>query len=161
MHGCFVHQVQDLVGRKARIAQDNTLSCEAHAHQIQNLALGSTSGAIVRLEELALTFTYLPSSRVFGFSATDLTAGGADTEVTLDNVEEYADLTTSFCLEKGIARQLEAFHAGFCKVFPMDKLRAFSPEEVRVMLCGDQNPQWSRDDLLNYTEPKLGYTRDR
>jgi hypothetical protein len=29
------------------------------------------------------------------------------------------------------------------------------------MLCGDQNPHWSRDDLLNYTEPKLGYTRDR
>jgi len=84
-----------------------------------------------------------------------------DLQVTIDNVEEYAELTESFCLERGIARQMQAFYQGFNQVFPMDKLRAFSPEEVRVMLCGDQNPQWTREDLLNYTEPKLGYTRDR
>ncbi|XP_021929507.1 E3 ubiquitin-protein ligase HECTD1 isoform X4 [Zootermopsis nevadensis] len=160
VRGRFLHQLQELVARKARIAQDNTLSCEARAHQIQNLALVPSSGPVMRLEDLAITFTYLPSSRVFGYTAADLALGGADTEVTLDNVEEYGDLTTAFCLEKGIARQLESFCAGFGRVFPMDKLRAFSPEEVRVMLCGDQNPQWSRDDLLNYTEPKLGYTRD-
>lgn len=56
---------------------------------------------------------------------------------------------------------MEALRSGFCHVFPLSKLRAFTPSEVRVMLCGDQNPQWSRDDLLNYTEPKLGYTKDR
>ncbi|PNF13783.1 hypothetical protein B7P43_G12447 [Cryptotermes secundus] len=160
VRGRFLHQLQELVARKARIAQDNTLSCETRAHQIQNLALVPSSGPVVRLEDLAITFTYLPSSRVFGYTAADLADGGADMEVTLDNVEEYGDLTMAFCLEKGIARQLESFHAGFYRVFPMDKLRAFSPEEVRVMLCGDQNPQWSREDLLNYTEPKLGYTRD-
>lgn len=160
VRGRFLHQLQELVARKTRIAQDNTLSCETRAHQIQNLALVPSSGPVMRLEDLAITFTYLPSSRVFGYTAADLASGGADMEVTLDNVEEYADLTTAFCLEKGIARQLESFHAGFYRVFPMDKLRAFSPEEVRVMLCGDQNPQWSREDLLNYTEPKLGYTRD-
>ncbi|KAL3228362.1 hypothetical protein MRX96_048594 [Rhipicephalus microplus] len=55
---------------------------------------------------------------------------------------------------------MEAFRAGFCKVFPMEKLGAFSCEEVRLMLCGEQNPVWSREDVLNYTEPKLGYTRD-
>lgn len=76
-------------------------------------------------------------------------------------MEEYSELTTAFCLEKGVARQLEAFHAGFNKVFPMSKLKAFSPDEVRIMLCGDQNPHWTREDVLNYTEPKLGYTRDR
>ncbi|XP_067009629.1 E3 ubiquitin-protein ligase HECTD1 isoform X3 [Anabrus simplex] len=160
VRGRFLHQLQELVARKARIIQDNTLSCEARAHQIQNLALVPSSGPIVRLEDLAITFTYLPSSRIFGFTAAELTPGGADIEVVMDNVEEYADLTTSFCLEKGIARQLEAFYTGFCRVFPMDKLRAFSPEEVRVMLCGDQNPQWTREDLINYTEPKLGYTKD-
>lgn len=82
-------------------------------------------------------------------------------QVTMDNVEEYNDLTTSFCLEKGITRQLNAFHSGFNKVFPITKLKAFSPDEVRIMLCGDQNPHWTREDVLNYTEPKLGYTRDR
>lgn len=82
-------------------------------------------------------------------------------QVSLDNVEEYIESTSRFCLEKGIARQMEAFRAGFCRVFPLSKLRAFTPNEVRVMLCGDQNPHWTREDLLNYTEPKLGYTRDR
>lgn len=37
----------------------------------------------------------------------------------------------------------------------------FQPEELRLMLCGDQNPTWTREDLLAYTEPKLGYSVDR
>lgn len=51
--------------------------------------------------------------------------------------------------------------AGFNIVFPMEKLGAFSPEEVRLMLCGDQNPTWTKEDILAFTEPKLGFTRDR
>ncbi|GBM00376.1 E3 ubiquitin-protein ligase Ufd4 [Araneus ventricosus] len=50
--------------------------------------------------------------------------------------------------------------AGFNVVFPMEKLGAFSPEEVRLMLCGDQNPTWTKEDILAYTEPKLGFTRE-
>ena len=30
-------------------------------------------------------------------------------EVTLDNVEEYIELVTDFCLNTGIRRQMEAF----------------------------------------------------
>nr|CAD7443554.1 unnamed protein product [Timema bartmani] len=156
VRGHFLQQLNDLSSRKARIAQDNTLSYEDRVRQIQNLGLGQA----VRLEDLAITFTYQPSSRAFGFSVAELAPSGSDMEVTLDNLEEYVDLTTSFCLEQGVARQMESFRAGFSRVFPMDKLRAFSPEEVRVMLCGDQNPHWTREDLLNYTEPKLGYTKD-
>lgn len=113
------------------------------------------------MEDLALTFTYLPSSSVYGYSSVELVPSGADIEVNIENIEEYVELTTSFCLENGIARQMEAFKQGFTTVFPMEKLAAFSPNELRIMLCGDQNPEWSREDLLNYTEPKLGYTKDR
>ena len=28
------------------------------------------------------------------------------------------------------------------------------------MLCGDQCPVFTREDIIRYTEPKLGYTRD-
>ena len=42
----------------------------------------------------------------------------------------------------------------------MEKLALFSPEELQLMLCGEQVPQWSREDILNYTEPKYGYTRE-
>ena len=51
--------------------------------------------------------------------------------------------------------------AGFDQVFPMEKLFLFSPTELQMILCGDQFPQWTRDDIINYTEPKLGYTRER
>lgn len=156
----FLKQIKELVKEKHKIMQDHSLSFETKSHQIQNLCLNHSSGPVL-LEDLALTFTYAPSSSTFGFPAIELISNGADIDVNIENIEEYADLTTAFNLDKGIARQLDAFYKGFCTVFPMEKLAAFSPEEMRIMLCGDQNPQWSRDDLINYTEPKLGYTKDR
>ncbi|XP_054264078.1 E3 ubiquitin-protein ligase HECTD1-like [Macrosteles quadrilineatus] len=156
--GRFLRELRELVVRKQRIAQDNTLSPETRARQIQNLSLVSSDGS--RLEDLMITFNYLPGSKVYGFNSVDLVNNGSDIEVGLDNLEEYLELTTQFILETGITRQMEALRAGFNQVFPLRKLHAFTPSEVRVMLCGDQNPQWTREDLLNYTEPKLGYTKD-
>jgi len=43
----------------------------------------------------------------------------------------------------------------------MEKLHSFSPSELVVMLCGEQCPQWTREDIMQYTEPKLGFTKDR
>ena len=43
----------------------------------------------------------------------------------------------------------------------MQKLQTFSPEELRLLVCGEQSPSWSRSDLLSYTEPKFGYTKER
>ena len=43
----------------------------------------------------------------------------------------------------------------------MERLQTFSPYELQLLLCGEQAPSWSRDDILNYTEPKYGYNRDR
>ena len=42
----------------------------------------------------------------------------------------------------------------------MEKLGPFTPEELQLMLSGEQVPQWTREDIMNYTEPKFGYTRD-
>jgi hypothetical protein len=28
------------------------------------------------------------------------------------------------------------------------------------MMCGDQYPSWTKEDVLAFTEPKLGYTRE-
>jgi E3 ubiquitin-protein ligase HECTD1 len=53
------------------------------------------------------------------------------------------------------------FLDGFNSVYPMEKLHSFSPTELALLLCGDQTPEWSKDDILNYTDPKLGYTRER
>lgn len=43
----------------------------------------------------------------------------------------------------------------------MEKMSSFSHKEVQMILCGNQSPSWTADDIINYTEPKLGYTRDR
>ena len=62
--------------------------------------------------------------------------------------------------DKHIFFQMRAFREGFDRVFPLSTLRAYSPEEVQRLLSGEQCPEWSRDDILNFTEPKLGYTRE-
>ncbi|XP_065207160.1 E3 ubiquitin-protein ligase HECTD1 isoform X3 [Planococcus citri] len=157
----FLIELKELASRKSKIAYDNTLSLEAKSCQIKNLSLNdSTTEPAVRLEDLAMTFSYLPSSRVFGFTSVDLVKNGVDIDVTMDNVDEYIDLSYKFFLETGIRRQMEALRDGFCRVFSMSKLSAFTPNEIRLMLCGDQNPHWTREDLLNYTDPKLGYTKE-
>ena len=50
---------------------------------------------------------------------------------------------------------------GFDRVFPMKRLRVFSPYELRLLLCGEQSPSWTKDDVLKYTEPKYGYNQER
>lgn len=156
----FLKYIKQMVRDKQKIVQDHTLSPEDKMNQIQNLTFNYPTMTMT-LTDLALTFTYLPSSEVFGLDSVNLVPNGDDIEVTIDNIEEYAELTSSFCLETGLARQLNAFHQGFCQVFPMEKLAAFSPGEIAMMLCGNQNPEWTKEDLLNYTEPKLGYTKER
>lgn len=52
------------------------------------------------------------------------------------------------------------FTDGFCAVFPMEKLCPFTPDELQLMLSGEQVPQWTIEDIMNYTEPKFGYTRE-
>lgn len=77
--GRFMRELRQLVVRKQRVVQDNTLSPEAKARQIQNLSLVSSDGS--RVEDLMITFNYLPSSKVYGFNSVDLATNGGDIEV--------------------------------------------------------------------------------
>jgi E3 ubiquitin-protein ligase HECTD1 len=156
----FINELSELVQQKQNIEQNDNLTTAEKLEKINQLRLKTSSGSVA-LEDLALTFTYLPSSKVYGYSAAELIPNGANVDVTINNVEEYCDLTIKFCLQDGIAKQLDAFHKGFCEVFSLNKLAAFTPDEARKMICGEQNPEWTREELLNYTEPKLGYSKDR
>lgn len=157
----FLKELQDVVARKQNIEQNDKLNVEEKRNLINNLKVETKSGASVSVEDLALTFTYLPSSNVYGYSYAELILNGALIDVTIQNLEDYCELQMNFCLQDGIAKQLEAFHRGFSQVFPLNKLAAFSPDEARMMICGEQHPEWTREDLINYTEPKLGYSKDR
>ncbi|XP_065095256.1 E3 ubiquitin-protein ligase Ufd4 isoform X4 [Ochlerotatus camptorhynchus] len=155
----FLKELQELVQQKQNIEQNDDLTSEEKLLQISELKFNTKTGSVA-LEDLALTFTYLPSSKNYGYQSADLIPNGSNIDVTISNVEEYCNLTINFCLQEGIAKQLTAFHRGFCEVFPLNKLAAFTPEEIRKMLCGEQNPEWTRDDIMTYTEPKLGYTKE-
>lgn len=156
----FLQDLQELVKKKQAIEQDNGIDEKEKELQINDIKFETNSGA-VSIEDLSLSFTYLPSSTVYRYTSVDLIENGSNVDVTIDNLEEYCDLTLNFCVERGIAKQLDAFHRGFSQVFPVNKLAAFSPDEARMMICGEQNINWTRDDLLNFTEPKLGYTKER
>lgn len=156
----FIQDLQELVQEKQNIEQDDSLTAREKELRISEIKLETKSGTVA-IEDLALTFSYLPSSKAYSYESADLIPNGSNIDVTIDNLEEYCELTVNFCLQNGIAKQLESFHRGFSQVFPINKLAAFSPEEARMMICGEQHPNWTREDLLNHTEPKLGYTKDR
>ncbi|KAK0043521.1 E3 ubiquitin-protein ligase HECTD1 isoform X5 [Biomphalaria pfeifferi] len=157
----FLQQLRDLAARKQRILKDRSLSDDQKNVQLAELALSNPGdSSLIRLEDLGLTFEFDPSSRVHKFHAHHLKPGGGLEEVNMDNIEEYIDLVMDFCFVSGIRRQMEAFRVGFNFVFPMAKLHSFSPMELGSILCGDQAPNWTQEDILNYTEPKLGYTRE-
>uniref|UniRef100_A0A1B0ANY5 E3 ubiquitin-protein ligase n=1 Tax=Glossina palpalis gambiensis TaxID=67801 RepID=A0A1B0ANY5_9MUSC len=156
----FIKELQDLLSRKQALETDMSISNENRQVAIDDLKLQIKNGAEVKLEDLALTFIYLPSSSIYGYEYAELIPNGVNIDVTIDNLEEYCEALINFSLQDGLAKQLDAFHRGFCEVFPLKKLAAFSPTEARMMICGEQHPQWTREDLINYTEPKLGYSKD-
>uniref|UniRef100_A0A0K2TN15 E3 ubiquitin-protein ligase n=1 Tax=Lepeophtheirus salmonis TaxID=72036 RepID=A0A0K2TN15_LEPSM len=157
VRGRFLLELQDLISRKQVIIHSIHLSDEEKETQIRSLTIKGDA----KIEDLGITFSYSPSSSVYGFKEHNLclkTSG--EKELTIDNVEEYYEKVLDFSLNEGIRSQMEALRSGFNLVFPMDKLGSFSPSEVRTMLCGDQCPVFTAQDIIRYTEPKLGYTRE-
>ena len=54
---------------------------------------------------------------MFNYDSVELKPGGEEEEVNLDNVEEYIELVTDFCLSAGIHRQMEALRSeNFCAI---------------------------------------------
>lgn len=156
----FIKDLKKLIMSKEKILLDQSLNDDEKHQQIKNLQF-LCGGDEVRLEDLSLSMIYLPSSYCFPFTYINLIDDGLSQDVNMDNVEQYVNLLTDFILDVGIKRQMEALKAGFCRVFSIEKLNAFTPLELRRMLCGQQKPEWTREDLLNYTEPKLGYNKER
>ncbi|CAI4227539.1 unnamed protein product [Auanema sp. JU1783] len=157
--GGFLKELKALAQRKRAIENDSALDREAKRRKIDELKL-CIHGTRCKVEDLALNFTVNPPSAVFEYDEMELIEGGADMDVTLDNVDIYVEKCTDFYLNSGIIEQMKAFREGFDKVFPLKALRSYSPEEVQRLISGEQCPEWTREDILQYTEPKLGYTKE-
>ncbi|XP_077299031.1 ubiquitin fusion-degradation 4-like isoform X2 [Arctopsyche grandis] len=151
----FLLELESVCVERDSILKDDDLSSE---EKEEKLSLLGVHGMLIK--DLSLTMTYTPASVIHEYSHVPLCDNGENIEVTISNLDQYIRLTREWILWHGIARQLEAFNCGFASVFPPRRLRAFNPDELRLMICGQQVPHWTREDLLNYTEPKLGYNRD-
>ncbi|XP_041069866.1 E3 ubiquitin-protein ligase HECTD1 isoform X1 [Carcharodon carcharias] len=158
----FLKEIKELSVKRRQILSNRAFSEDEKNTQLQELTLKNRSGSgpPLGIEDLGLNFQFCPSSKVHGFTAVDLKPNGDDEMVTIDNAEEYVELMFDFCMHTGIQKQMDAFRDGFNRVFPLEKLSSFSHEEVQMILCGNQSPSWTAEDIINYTEPKLGYTRD-
>merc|ERR1719433_414923 len=160
--GKFLIKLQDLVNQKQNMVNESEwdeLTLNMGGSSQDQDSEGTLNN--VKVEDLGLTFQYSPSSRIFGLDVgINLIPEGDNELVTIANVEDYLNLTLDFALNKGIKKQMDAFKQGFNLVFPIEKLGPFSPNEVKSMLCGDQSPVFTREDIIKFTEPKLGYTRE-
>ena len=116
---------------KKLIDEDIRLTPAEKVQAIQNITVDNA-----HVEDLSLDFT-LP-----GYPSIELVENGADTAVTIDNVDTYVDKVLDFTLGSGVQRQVDAFRAGFSEVFPYSALKAFTPDEL-VMLFGRVEEDWS------------------
>ncbi|XP_052000987.1 E3 ubiquitin-protein ligase HECTD1 isoform X9 [Xyrauchen texanus] len=158
----FLKELKALSVRRRKILGNKSLSEDEKNTRLQDLMLKNPmgSGPPLSVEDLGLNFQFCPSSKVHGFSTVDLKPNGEDEIVSMENSEEYVELMFDFCMHTGLQKQMEAFREGFNRVFPMEKLSSFSHKEVQMILCGNQTPSWTAEDIVNYTEPKLGFNRD-
>jgi E3 ubiquitin-protein ligase TRIP12 len=115
---------------------NDSMSATAKAAALQDIVIQDC-----RVEDLALDFT-LP-----GYGSIELIANGADTPVTIENVDTYVEKVIDFTLGSGVQRQADAFRAGFTEVFPYSALKAFTPDEL-VMLFGRTDEDWSLESKL-------------
>ncbi|VDM34833.1 unnamed protein product [Hydatigera taeniaeformis] len=79
--------------------------------------------------------------------------------ISNENFTLYIRRTLEYCLDKGIRAQMDAFKAGLERVFPLDWLSTFTSAEVGRLISGASGVAWTREELLAYTSPILGYTK--
>ena len=99
---------------------------------------------------------------MYGFTEVGLVDGGTEIILSMDNVEQYIKAYTEFVFCHGIKRQMTQLLSGLRTVCDVSRVSGvLSAEELKLMLCGEQKLQWTREDVVNHCQPKLGFTRDR
>ncbi|XP_045495051.1 E3 ubiquitin-protein ligase HECTD1 isoform X4 [Colias croceus] len=151
----FLTSVLNAAGEYDSIQRDASLDDAERAKRARGLLVEGAT-----FEELSITMTHVASNADPEVALQPLCDGGDQIEVGAHNAREYATASALWMVQTGVRRQTAAFRRGFGAVFPPRRLRAFSPPELRLLVCGERGPVWTRDHLLQYTEPKLGYTRD-
>ncbi|TKR70253.1 hypothetical protein L596_022299 [Steinernema carpocapsae] len=146
----FLQQLQQFVDRTKGMSEE----------ELDQATMAFHGDSECRIDDLCLTFAVDPPSKQFTYGSVDLIPNGSEIGVGNHNVGQYLDACLKFYLNDGIRAQVLAFREGFDLVFPLSSLRSFASAELQTLLFGEQCPEWTREDLLKYTEPKLGYTKE-
>lgn len=93
----------------------------------------------------------------------ELIKDGQDEKVTLDNLQDYIDLSLHYIFHETINLQIKSFKKGFSQVLPIESLRPFnSDEELESLVCGQLNDdEWTDfDRLIEVIVPDHGFDRN-
>ncbi|KAL2187602.1 hypothetical protein L209DRAFT_685765 [Thermothelomyces heterothallicus CBS 203.75] len=140
--------VKKFVSAKKAIDEDPNRTAAQKVIDIENIVIDK-----IRIDDLYLDFT-LP-----GYPEIELIPNGAQTQVTIDNVDLYLEKVIDMTLGSGVRRQIDAFRSGFSQVFPYSALSAFTPDEL-CSLFGRVDEDWSLETLMDSVKADHGYNMD-
>ena len=110
----------------------------------------------MKIEQMGLVFT-LPS-----YDHIELVKDGNNTNLCLENAQDYIDLVLHSTFYDCINLQMQAFKKGFNSVMPLDSVRSFQIEEIETMVCGEvcNEEDWKDiSKLQSEIQPDHGFTR--
>lgn len=152
-------KLQHLAEQRIAIENDPTVSPETAEAAIADLTYDGAS-----VEDLCLDFT-LPGAEDVQLTnnSSEGGEGGADTAVTIQNLESYVSAVLDSLLRTSIAVAAIAFREGVATVFDPGLLNLFSPRELQVLLCGHSNSgadeAWNVATMLAAFRCEHGYTQ--
>lgn len=94
-----------------------------------------------------------------GYPDYELIPNGSKIQVTASNLESYVNKVVEATLYSGIIHQTRAFMDGFSKVFPINSLVLFSPDELAEMF-GRGEEDWSMESLRSAIHANHGYNKE-
>lgn len=148
------------VAQQVKAIRKQELDPQQAAEAIAELRVGGIHKC--KVEDLSLTMSYdqdeltaegVPTEQV----RHELVLDGGDTEVSVDNVQEYVELMAAKVLVEGVQQQMDAFQEGFNEVFPMRQLRIYSAGELEIKLGGKSELDWTEAELTAAIAPQHGY----
>ena len=112
----------------------------------------------IKIAGRALSQHVFNLQEAFGqLNAHELKPGGNDIPVTEDNKDEYIDLMVKWRLDRGVAKQMEAFKKGFSEIMPIHLLSNFDAQELEFLTAGTL--EIDVDDWKGHTEYRNGKLR--
>jgi ubiquitin-protein ligase E3 A len=110
------------------------------------------------VEEI-LCRSFVVEKEVYGETkVVELKEGGQDIPVTNDNREEFVQLYLNYAMNTSVARQYNAFRAGFMNVCDGKPLRLFQPEELELLIRGSEELDF--EELEAVTRYDDGFEED-